>query len=105
MSGYQLLNGTHVSANSEALNGHLKTELGFQGAVMSDWGGVWDGANTFNAGNDLDFPGLNLFGLLGSFFADDLPGDFANGTVSEARLTDAAVRILTPYFQLGQADK
>lgn len=72
---------------------------------MSDWGGVWDGANTFNGGNDLDFPGLGLFGALGSFFADDLPGAVANGTVTEARLTDAVIRILTLYFHLGQDEK
>lgn len=39
MSAYNIVNGTHASANSDALNGLLKTELGFQGFVVSDWGG------------------------------------------------------------------
>jgi beta-glucosidase len=41
MSSYNIINGTHASANSDALNGLLKTELGFQGFVVSDWGGQW----------------------------------------------------------------
>ena len=32
-------NGTHACANSETLNGLLKTELNFQGMVLSDYGG------------------------------------------------------------------
>lgn len=38
MSSYNMVNGTHASANSEILNGLLKTEFNFQGAVISDWG-------------------------------------------------------------------
>lgn len=104
MTGYNRLNGTHVSANSESINGILKGEFGFQGGVMSDWGGTWDAANTINGGQDLDFPGNSLGGALGSFFYDDLPAAVASGNVSQSRLTDACTRILTPYFQLGQAD-
>ena len=33
-------NGTHACANSETLNGLLKTELNFQGMVVSDYGGA-----------------------------------------------------------------
>lgn len=104
MTGYNMVNGTHVSANSEIINGVLKGEFGFNGAVMSDWGGTWDGPNTLNAGQDIDNPGQGLGGALGSFFADDLPAALANGTISESRLDDAVRRILTPFYQLGQAD-
>lgn len=41
MSSYNIINGTHGSANSDALNGLLKTELNFQGFVVSDWGGEY----------------------------------------------------------------
>ena len=40
MTGYNMVNGTHVSANSEIINGVLKGEFGFNGGVMSDWGGT-----------------------------------------------------------------
>lgn len=40
----------------------LKRDWGFQGVVMSDWGGVHGMARTINAGNDLETPiGTFLF--------------------------------------------
>lgn len=43
MCAYQRLNGSYACENSKALNGLLKEELGFQGYVMSDWGGTHSG--------------------------------------------------------------
>lgn len=37
MCSYQRLNGSYGCQNSKTLNGLLKTELGFQGYVVSDW--------------------------------------------------------------------
>jgi beta-glucosidase len=37
MCSLQRINGSYACQNSKALNGLLKTELGFQGFVMSDW--------------------------------------------------------------------
>lgn len=37
MCSYQRINGSYGCQNSKALNGLLKTELGFQGYVVSDW--------------------------------------------------------------------
>ncbi|KAI5455462.1 hypothetical protein NCC49_000272 [Naganishia albida] len=105
MSAYNIVNGTHASANSDALNGLLKTELGFQGFVVSDWGGVWGTRETVIGGNDLDMPGNGFGGILGNFTGPRLEILVANGTVEESRLDDMVHRILTPYFALGQADK
>lgn len=38
MCSYQRLNNSYGCANSHTLNGLLKTELGFEGFVVSDWG-------------------------------------------------------------------
>lgn len=38
MCSYQRINGSYGCQNSKSLNGLLKTELGFDGYVMSDWG-------------------------------------------------------------------
>jgi len=105
MSSYNMVNGTHASANSEILNGLLKTEFNFQGAVMSDWGGVWSTRATIVGGNDIDFPGKGYGGSLGIFFDGELVTLVQNGTVPESRLDDAVTRVLTPYFAHGQADK
>lgn len=38
MCSYNRVNNSYGCANSKTLNGLLKTELGFQGFVVSDWG-------------------------------------------------------------------
>jgi len=47
-------------------------------------------------------PGTGLGGVLGEFFGDELVNVTRAGIVSEARLNDMAIRILTPYCHLGQ---
>lgn len=37
MCSYNRLNNTYACENSAAINGLLKTELGFQGFVLTDW--------------------------------------------------------------------
>ncbi|KAJ9107455.1 hypothetical protein QFC21_000908 [Naganishia friedmannii] len=105
MCSYNRINGTHGCANSDALNGLLKTELNFQGFVVSDWGGVWATQPSVYGGNDLDMPGNGFAGILGIFYGDELEELVNNGTISESRLDDQVNRIFTPYFASGQADK
>jgi beta-glucosidase len=50
MCSYQRINGSYGCQNSKALNGLLKSELGFQGFVMSDWLAVHAGAASIQAG-------------------------------------------------------
>jgi beta-glucosidase len=38
MCSYNRVNNSYACANSKTLNGLLKTELGFEGFVVSDWG-------------------------------------------------------------------
>lgn len=58
MCSYNRLNGSYACQNSKTLNGLLKTELGFQGFVVSDWGGTHAGVASVNAGLDMDMPGM-----------------------------------------------
>lgn len=101
---YSRVNGTHACHNSVIQNGHLKGELNFQGNIMSDWGGTWDSQAAALGGLDLEMPGLNFGGALGTFYDTSLEALVNNGTVSQERLEDMAVRVLTPYFALGQAE-
>lgn len=39
MCSYNRLNNSYACQNSKSLNGLLKTELGFEGFVVSDWAG------------------------------------------------------------------
>lgn len=58
MCSYNRVNSTWSSQNSKLLNGLLKTELGFQGYVVSDWMAVHTGFDTVNAGLDMNMPGM-----------------------------------------------
>lgn len=107
MCSPQRLNGSYACQNSKALNGLLKRELGFQGYVMSSWGGTHSGAASVESGLDMDMPGgFGDYGRVadvGSYFGEKNITDMVcNGTVPELRLDDMVLRIMTPYFLLGQ---
>jgi beta-glucosidase len=103
MCSYNRLNGTYACENSKALNGILKTELGFQGYVMSDWFATHSGEPSVHAGLDMDMPGGEITPApTPSYFGDNLKQGVNNGTVTQARLDDMCHRIMTPYFLLRQ---
>ena len=55
MSSYNLYRGTHVGNNERLLDDILRGEWGFDGAVISDWGGVHETEGTVLHGVDLEF--------------------------------------------------
>ncbi|KAE9402449.1 beta-D-xylosidase/beta-D-glucosidase [Gymnopus androsaceus JB14] len=102
MCSYNRINNTHSCNNAKSLNNLLKTELNFQGSVMSDWGGQWNDLLTAKNGMDIGMPGSGFIGLFGTFWGENLIALVENGTVSEDILRDKVVRTLTSYFYLGQ---
>lgn len=95
MCSYNRLNNSYGCANSKALNGLLKTELGFQGHVVSDWWAQHSGVSSALAGLDLAMPHAD------PFWGAELLKAINNGTVPQSRLDDMAIRVLAPWFQLG----
>jgi beta-glucosidase len=96
MSSYNRVNGSYTAGEYDLLTDILRGEWGFQGLVMTDWGGVRAGiVNTMYAGNDLIEPGKNPAQVI-----DALRPGGASGNVTEAptmRLGDvqrSASRIL-----------
>ncbi|MFD0685978.1 glycoside hydrolase family 3 protein [Actinomadura fibrosa] len=59
MSSYNKINGTWSSKNYDLLTDVLRGEWGFQGLVMTDWGGAHGATDTMYSGNDLIEPGTN----------------------------------------------
>ena len=55
MGAYNLFENQHLCHNDRMLNKILKEEWGFDGAVISDWGGVHDTEEAIANGLDLDF--------------------------------------------------
>ena len=57
MSAYNLVNGVQASEHTELLTDVLRTQWGFEGFVVSDWGGIHDRVAGVAAGNNLEMPG------------------------------------------------
>src|SRR5690242_20202860 len=56
MSSYNLTNGEHMSANEYLTSHVLKDQWRFDGVLMSDWGGTYDGVAAARARQDLEMP-------------------------------------------------
>ena len=59
MSSYNYLNGVYTSESSDLLTCILRDEWGYEGAVITDWGGGNDAAAQIRAGNNFIAPGTD----------------------------------------------
>ena len=57
MSSYNLINGTFANENEHLLVDILRKEWGYDGLVVTDWGGNNDGIASLRCGNQLEMPG------------------------------------------------
>jgi beta-glucosidase len=57
MAAYNKVNGIHACEHPWLLTTVLREEWGFDGVVVSDWGGVTDRVAALRAGLDLEMPG------------------------------------------------
>ena len=60
MTSYNKINGTYASENTELLEGILRTEWGYKGAVTTDWNNHANHTDEVMAGNDLKMPCLKI---------------------------------------------
>ncbi|GFF67325.1 probable beta-glucosidase M [Aspergillus lentulus] len=95
MCSYNRVNNSYGCQNSKTLNGLLKTELGFQGYVMTDWGAQHAGIAGANAGLDMVMPRTETWGA-------NLTTAISNGTMDASRLDDMAIRIIASWYQMNQ---
>ncbi|MFF9456418.1 glycoside hydrolase family 3 C-terminal domain-containing protein [Streptomyces flaveolus] len=87
MAAYNAVNGTTMTA-SDLLVDPLKSEWGFDGVVVSDWGAVRDTVATACAALDLAMPGPD------GPWGEALARAVADGSVPEAAVDDKARRLL-----------
>ncbi|KAH7085322.1 beta-glucosidase-like protein [Paraphoma chrysanthemicola] len=95
MCSYQRANNSYGCQNSKLLNGILKTELGFEGFVVSDWDAQHAGVASANAGLDVVMP-------VAKFWGDNLTDAVTNGSVTSERLDDMNTRLLAAFYYLNQ---
>ncbi len=97
MSSYNQVNGSFASANWYLQKQILKKETGFDGVLMSDWGGVHSPL-AINGGCDLEMPG-------GRQMTPRMLGEaMKNGDVSQENVDDAARRIIRTIIRVGLMD-
>lgn len=106
MGAYNLYKGQHLCHNEYILNGILKGDWGFDGAVISDWGGAHDTDEAISNGLDIEF-GTWTNGLSGAasntydtyFLADPYLAKLRSGEASVEVLDDKVRRVLRLIFR------
>ena len=106
MGAYNYFEGQHACHNDRLLNQILKQEWGFDGAVISDWGGTHDTEEAIHNGLDLEF-GTWTNGLTQGYtnaydsyyLAQPYLKKIREGEVGTEELDDKARRVLRLIFR------
>lgn len=88
MTAYPKINGEHADTSSLLVNDILRKEWGFDGLVMSDWGGLNETVKSILATTDLEMPGPPLR------YGENLLHAVRAGLVSEQEHINPSVRRL-----------
>lgn len=96
MCAYPKLNGVHCSDNKTLLTDILRTEWGFDGMVVTDWGAMNDRIEGFRAGCDLNMPGGS------DYMEKDVLQAVKDGTLPESCVDDSARRVLKLVFRAAE---
>ncbi len=106
MGSYNLWNNVHCCQNDELLNKILKQQWGFDGAVVSDWGGVTDTWQAALGGMDIEMGSYtngktvdNNLGWNKYFLADPFEELINEGKIPMDVLNDKAARVLRTIFR------
>lgn len=106
MGAYNYYKGQHACHNEYLLNDILKGEWGFDGVVISDWGGTHDTDQAITNGLDLEFgtwtDGLTMGATNGYdayYLAEPYLAKLRDGSASEDVLNDKVRRVLRLMFR------
>ena len=99
MCAYPKLNGVHCSDNKALLTDILRTEWGFSGLVVTDWGAMNDRIEGFRAGCDLNMPGGS------DYMEKEVFQAIQAGKLPEKCVHDSARRVLKLVFRAAETLK
>ena len=97
MTSYNEINGVYANENKHLLQDILVKEWGFDGFVVSDWGGSNDHALGVEAGSHLEMPGTGKSGMR------DIVRAVEEGTLKEEILDQRLDELLKVIFATHQA--
>ncbi|SDE66373.1 beta-glucosidase [Actinobaculum suis] len=97
MCSYNRLNGERVAESRSLLTDLLRTEWGFTGAVISDWGAITNRPAALAAGADLAMPGPRMYDDAAIIQA------VRTGQLSAQSLRESAARVIR--LGLGRPDQ
>jgi beta-glucosidase len=89
LAAYNRVNGRWCAEQRHVMTDIVKGEWGYTGLIMSDWFGTHAGANSINAGLDLEMPGP------ARFMGPKLLPALADGSLANETLAAAAARVAT----------
>ncbi|KAM0305364.1 hypothetical protein ACHAPM_001744 [Fusarium culmorum] len=89
MTSYNKVNGHHADSNQFLLKQVLRGDWGWDGLVMSDWGGVNSTAESLEAGLDLEMPGPTRWRN-----TEDVIAAIKAGKTSEETINERATHVL-----------
>lgn len=98
MSSYNKVNGTYSGENDFLLNMVLRDDWGFNGFVLSDWGGTHSTVDAANHGLDVEMPRERFYG-------EKLVEAVKKGKVSEETLNTMVSNVLRVLFWTGAFDE
>jgi beta-glucosidase len=106
MSAFLSLNGVPVSANPAMLTGILRQQWSYDGFVVSDWNSVGEllehgvAADSAEATRKAILAGIDM-DMYSGLYATHLAAEVEAGRVPEARVTEAARRVLRAKLRMG----
>ncbi|KAF2266387.1 glycoside hydrolase [Lojkania enalia] len=99
MTAYNKINGIHCDSHPLLLQKILRGEWGWNGLVMSDWGGTNSTAGALNAGLDLEMPGPTRHRV-----TEAVTKAIKDGLLSEATIDERVRNILDLITKVGGFD-
>ncbi len=94
MTSYNRVNGVHANENEHLLQDVLVNEWGYEGAVVSDWGGSNDHVEGVKKGSHLEMPNTGVMGAL------ELIAGIEKGELTEEVLNTRVDKLLSAVLDL-----
>ncbi|KXT79030.1 glycoside hydrolase family 3 C-terminal domain-containing protein [Streptococcus sp. DD13] len=99
MSSYNLINGVYANEDKKLLQDILRDEWGFDGLVVSDWGGSNDHVKGVASGSHLEMPGTKSIGQ------KEIVDAVQSGYLQEELLDQRVDELLDVVFELAVVDR